>query len=357
MEIQRPMYLSGRVMMEDGSAPPDSVVMELVCGGTPRPQGYTDSRGRFSFTLGQNQSMMGDASYGSASDNPFGGSANTRGSMPGPPGTRGYSERDLMGCELRAVLPGHIAEPVNLSGRRVLDNPDVGTMLMKRIANVSGFTFSATTAGASKDAKKAYEKGLEAVKKKKAAEAQTSFEKAVQLYPKYTIAWYELGKLYEGQQNLQGARRAYEEAINTDAAFVNPYMNMAGISARESKWEEVRDQTGKVLKLNPVDFPVAYFYNAVANYNLRDIDTAESSAREAVRLDTKHRIPKASHLLGIILAQKKDYPAALEHMKGYLMFAPNAADGDQVKKQIAEIERFMGTTSVVQTPQTQPPPK
>src|ERR1022692_4843252 len=45
----RPIFLSGKVMLEDGTPPPESVTIEKVCNGNPRAQGYTDSKGRFSF--------------------------------------------------------------------------------------------------------------------------------------------------------------------------------------------------------------------------------------------------------------------------------------------------------------------
>ena len=40
--------------MDDGTAPPDSVVIERNCNGYARNEGYTDSKGNFSFQLGQN---------------------------------------------------------------------------------------------------------------------------------------------------------------------------------------------------------------------------------------------------------------------------------------------------------------
>src|SRR5262245_19909823 len=71
-EQQRPIFLSGKVMLDDGTPPPDSVVIERVCNGNPRAEAYTDSKGRFSFQLGQNHGMMQDASMSSSRDD-FGG--------------------------------------------------------------------------------------------------------------------------------------------------------------------------------------------------------------------------------------------------------------------------------------------
>src|SRR5438445_8745437 len=62
---QRPIFLSGKVMVDDGT-PGDQAVIERVCNGNPRAEGYADSKGRFSFQLGQNQGVMQDASMSSA---------------------------------------------------------------------------------------------------------------------------------------------------------------------------------------------------------------------------------------------------------------------------------------------------
>ena len=343
-EMQRPIFLSGKVMMEDGTPPPESVVIERVCHGRHMPEGYTDSKGRFSIQLGQNQmAMMADASV-SSDPGGFGGTpgfGNPSAGRGGPMGG-GLTERDLMGCELRASLPGYQSSLVNLSGRRLMDNPDVGTILLKKIGGVQGFTYSATSYMAPKEAKKSFEKGQDQAKKQKWDNALKEYQKAVDLYPKYAVAWYELGSVQLRQKDTEAARTSFSKALEADDKYVNPYLQLALLSAQDQKWQDVADTTDRVIRLNPVSFPHAYFYNSVANYNLQKFDAAEKSAREAVKLDTNHRMPKAEHLLGVLLAMKQDYSGAVQHMRAYLTHAPQANDIDQVKKQLAEIEKFLG---------------
>lgn len=120
MDIQRPIFLTTVVVMDDGNPPPEPVVMMLVCNGQPRPQGYSDMKGRFSVTLGQNNIVMPDASISGPNDT-F-GSNSTRSVQTGPT-SGGMSERQLMGCEFRADLPGFRSDVLQLSGRRLMDNP------------------------------------------------------------------------------------------------------------------------------------------------------------------------------------------------------------------------------------------
>src|SRR5882724_6560187 len=49
--IQRPILLIGKVLMDDGQPPPDSVTVQLVCRTSPRSIAYTDSKGGFSADL------------------------------------------------------------------------------------------------------------------------------------------------------------------------------------------------------------------------------------------------------------------------------------------------------------------
>lgn len=338
MDRTGPVFLSGKVTLEDGTPPPAAVTIERLCnGGSPRPEGYTDSKGRFSFQLGQNIGVLPDASVSSNSDEGFGNTGNAR-TLGGAPGSRGFTERDLMGCELRASLPGFRSQNVSLTGRRFLDNPDVGTIILRRLANVEGLTTSMTTLMAPKDARKAYEKAQGQMKKNKAAEALKELEVAVGAYPKYAIAWNDLGMLYESGGKKDEARAAYMKAIDADAKFVKPYIAVAAMDARENKWEEVAAGTGKIIKMNPYDFPSAYFLGAVAAFNLQKTDEAEKLALDGIKQDVDHRVPKLNHVLGVIQAQKGDFTPAAENMKAYLKFAPKASDADNVRKQLADIE-------------------
>lgn len=356
-DLQRQIFLSGKVMMEDGTPPPEPVRIERVCNGIARPEAYTDSKGRFSFALGQNNLTLMDASDSSVGDPSFG--AGPPG-FPGPSrnpgmGSRGgFGDAGLMGCELRASLPGFRSDVINLSGRRAMDNPDVGVIILRRMAKVEGFTFSATTAFAPKEARKAYEKAREAVRKKKFEEAERELTKAVTVYPKFAVAWYELGLLHQQNNKLEEARKAHNQALEADAKFVSPYVQLARLAAFENKWPEVAQYTSQALKLNPYLSPETYFYSAIAALNLRKLELAEEHAREAAKMDPQHRIPKIHHLLGVILAQRHDLNGAAEQMRLYLKFAPNAADAAMVRTQISELEKMtsaQGAATAAPTPQ------
>jgi Flp pilus assembly protein TadD len=337
-QIQRPIFLSGHVVLNDGTPVTEPLVIERVCGTRTYREGYTDSRGYFSIQLGQNQAVMADASTDTLFSNPLGRS-NSNGGGPFGGGNSDLSQTAMMGCDLRAVMNGYRSDTISLADRRYMDNPEVGALVLHNMTNVKGLTTSATTALAPKDARKSYEKAIEALKHSKPDEAQKELSKAVELYPKFAAAWFELGRVYERRDHIAEARDAYGKAIAADSNFVNPYERVYMLAAKDAQWQDVADTTDRVLRLNPYDFPGAYYMSAVANYQLKHFDVAEKNAREATQLKGVQAEPRANYVLGVILANKGDFAAAAESLRAYLKLDPNGSDKDRVVKMLADVER------------------
>ena len=243
---------------------------------------------------------------------------------------------------LQVNLAGFSSDAINLGTRHALDNPEIGTILLRRRGNVEGLTISATSALAPKNAQKALEKGRADAAKQKWPDAEKEFQKAVTIYPKYAAAWLELGNVQRQQKDNEGARKSYAQALAADSKFVSPYLELASMAAVEQKWQEVVDDTGRLLHLNPVDFPQAWAMNATAYYYLGKKDEAEKSAREGISHDPGHRYPRMNYLLGVVLSQKQEFAAAAENIREYLKYAPNSPDADQIRKQLAEVEKAAG---------------
>ena len=337
-EMRRPIFLAGKVQMADGSPLPEPVMIERVCNGIARAEGYTDTKGRFQFELGRNSAMLADASQSSM--DPFGTFGGSSSGNPGMgPNNQGIRERDLFGCEIRANLPGFRSEVISLTNRRFLDNPDVGIILLQRLGNVEGLTISATTANAPKEAQKLFEKGRKALDKGKADEAVVHLGKAVEMYPKYAIAWNELGRAHEKLQNKDESRKAFEASLAADAKLVQPHEGLYMIAARENRWEDVAKITDTVIKLNPYDFPHAYYFNSLAYLNLQNYAAAEKSCREFLKMDKQRRIPKANYVLGVILANKAEFTEATQILKTYLETATNPRDIEAARNTLAQVEK------------------
>jgi len=328
-------------MMYDGSDLPGPVTIERICSSnSARPEGYTDSKGHFSFNLGQNAGIFADASTSVFADTnqPGGFSSSPSGNSSGG-GFGASQDSAYWDCELRARLPGYRSDTVSLAGRRMLDAPDVGSIILYPIAKIQGLTASATSSQAPKDARKAYEKGLEAVKKNKPDQAEQEFRKAVGIYPRYAAAWLELGKALERRDHKAEAREAYASALAADPKFVYPYQQLYQMALQEQNWQSLIDNTDQLLRLDPFEFPQAYYFNALGHLQLKNYDAAEKSAHQAVEADRRQSNPKTHYLLGAIQIQKQEWTSAAQSFRAYLKAAPNASDKASVEKTLGQLDQ------------------
>jgi tetratricopeptide (TPR) repeat protein len=92
------------------------------------------------------------------------------------------------------------------------------------------------------------------------------------------------------------------------------------------------------LALNPRGTLEIWYYNAWGNFQLKNLDVAETSATKSLAMDPLHVQLATEQLLAVILAQKQDLPGALEHLRDCLTYYPPGPGLDLVKQQIAQIE-------------------
>jgi tetratricopeptide (TPR) repeat protein len=316
----------GKVVLEDGTSPPEPVAIELVCAGAVRPMAFTDSKGKFILDSKQNLKLITLPDFDPDKDMPW----------------ARLIRNDRDSCSCRASLPGYQSDVVPWS-TNAGDNryePFNLVIVLHRGGNVVGTTISLVSLQAPKSARKAFEKGRAALQKQNWKEARKQYQKAVDLYPQYAAAWSGLGAVLERLSDMAGARNAYSRASTADPLYVYPWIQLSGLAAKAENWQELLDTTNQALKLDPLNYPDVYIYNAMARLNLRDFDAAEKSAREGLKLDTERRFPQINHLLGVIMARRGDLPAAIGYMKSYLRLARDANDARIVRNQLAEVEKL-----------------
>lgn len=324
----RPVYVSGNVVIEGAGAPPEPVAIQRLCNGLARRVGYTDSKGRFQLDLGsavEQDSSENDTAGGLQQINKIAG---------------GVTQSRYEGCELVAVLPGFHSSSVTLQGPDDFGEMRVGTLVLKRLSNVEGSTISTTSLAAPKDASQAYEKGRKARSENKLEQAEKELSKAVELYPNYAAAWALLGEIHTVENRLEEAVREYSRATTCDPLFVTPYFGLAIIAVNQQRWQDAANFSGQAIHLNGYAYPTAYFYNAVANFHLKNFEAAERSGRKFQTLDSERRHPDIALLISQILADRQDYAGAVQQLRGYLALAPTAANADQVRAHIARLENL-----------------
>ena len=216
---------------------------------------------------------------------------------------------------------------------------DGAVITLKQIGDPEGSTVSVTALHVPKEAAKAYDKGLAAMTNGKLPDAQKEFERAVALYPEYAQAWSQLAEVLEQEARPKEAADACEHALQADAKYIRPYLQLMRLAVLEKRMEHAAALGERALKLDPVEFPGIYYYDAVANYALKHLEVAERVAREGIELDKDRQYPAAEALLGWVLADKGDARGAIDHLTKYLQLAPKAAAAPAIRERIRELER------------------
>jgi hypothetical protein len=321
----RPLSLSGRVVLEDGTPPPEPAMIEMRCEGQRQPQYYTNKKGNFNFRVGGELSQSLADSQRQTPGQPVGASGSDR------------SHVSLTNCELEASLPGYTSSKIFLGRRSVFEDTDVGTIVLHRLAKGEGSFVSANSMAAPSNAKKAYEKGEKEITKQPPdnEKASKELQKAVELYPQYAAAWNLLGKARLGMKDTAAAHEAYLKAAEADPKFVPPMLSLALMEMQQQRMAESAKWAGQVLKLLP-DLAEANYYNAVANLSLGNAAAAETSIRAVLASPDAQRYPRSHFILGNLLAQKGEAEKAAAEFRAFLEVEPTSRAAEAVKQQLAE---------------------
>lgn len=342
-QMQRPVFLSGKVVLDNGEIPPEPTTIIRVCNGQRYPESYSDRKGNFSFQLGANPGVaLTDASvggYGAGSSAGAFGNSTFGGAFGGGPTMGGDMSVDLTGCDLIAELPGFRSDSLTLGRRRAMDNPDVGVIVLHSLGGPTTSIVSATSLQAPKKAAASYDKALREMTKKsgKPEKAATELEKAVAEYPQYAAAWALLGDTRAKLNDTEGAREAYEKAVEADPDYLRPYPALVQMAVDANDWERTTELSDKMLSINPGITQVR-FYQAVAQFNMGQIDDARSTAMAIQSGPDAERYPKTHQIIGLIYAKQGAFSEAAKEYRTYLKVDPNNVAVEQIKKQLNEWE-------------------
>ncbi|HUA16425.1 MAG TPA: tetratricopeptide repeat protein [Verrucomicrobiae bacterium] len=264
--------------------------------------------------------------------------------LSGALGKQGDSERQmethLEGCLVQGVVPGFHSSTIALTEHNLRDQPDLGTITISRAGRDAATTLSRTTDTASPKAIKSFEKARSRMIERDSDGAEKELEKTVQIDPHFAEAWLQLGKLQEVSEP-QAARESFSKALAADPNYVLPYEQLAVLAAQSSNWQEVLDNTNRVIQLYPEGTPEVWYMNALANYQLGKPDAAEAGAQKSLALDPRHSVLNTEQLLAVILAGKGDFSGALDHLRNSLKYVPPGPNADLLKQQIAQLEQHV----------------
>jgi len=338
LEYQRPVYVTGKVTLDDGTPVPNGVRVELLFNGQVKRQEYTRSDGSFTFDLSSpNRGVYSDASLGGGDDDLLGGSMRGGGVGGSTLSRSGLGRVDLSGFEVRASLPGYSSETVMLQNRSSLDNPDIGTLILRPLSQTKASTISLNSLKAPKEAQKSFESARKSLQKKKPdfEKALKELDKAVQAYPSYAASWQLIGECRQANKNVEGAKEAFQKARAADDHFISPYLSLAALEIESNRWTEAQQITKELLDLNPYVVR-GHFLHAIASFNTGNLDEAVESARTIQKSEEAKNYPLSHYILGFALGTMGDFSSAVSEFQTFLKEQPNSQYAERVKTVLGE---------------------
>jgi len=295
-----PVILHGKVVMEDGSPPPVVVSIERVCSDIAgsMPGVLTDKKGEYIWRMN-------------------------------------IDPLEQRNCVIRATHAGYTSSEVEVSGidttHTTLDLPPI--TIRNAVADPEIINFSDNGIGGR--AKSDYTAARKALDARDLQGAASHMEAVVAAAPKAAQAWHALGVLDESLLKTSEARAAYEHAIAAEPKMLPAYVMLTRLCIKTKDWDCAGKTSDALIKVDTKHlYPEIYLHQAVARYELKDLNGAQESVQEAMRLDSRNARPRAEYVLGRILEAKGDVAGAKQHMAKYLVLQPAPPDVDLVRAHI-----------------------
>src|SRR5579871_4741931 len=298
------LILTGKVTLEDGSPPGKEVPIELDC---------SDKVGGAIVTT---TNRKGEYVWRYESD-----------------------PMTLKRCIIRVAQTGYTSTEVDVSGWNAFHDPHVPTLVMAaRGTNSNIEIFRDTQVPVA--ALRAWNRSLKFVQALDWTAAERELRAAVKASPKFAEGWNALGVVCENEKKPADARDAYRHAIEADPKLLGAYVPLARTDIQSKDWQDAAKTADELIKADTKGrFPEVYLYQAMARFELKDLDGAEASAKEAIAQDKRKQIPRAEFLLGTILEAKHDDAGATEHLTKYVDLDPKAPNAATVRSHILNIGR------------------
>lgn len=142
---------------------------------------------------------------------------------------------------------------------------------------------------------KELEKGSRALASNSLDEARKAFEKAIELYPSYDMAYNNLGVTLIQQGDMEGARAAFEKAVALNGSFARAFINLAKIELGRKDYARAQGFLDKALTSEPLNAQ-AIFLSSQAHFFSDDLDALINDVKRL------HALPHAEYGLAHFLA-------------------------------------------------------
>jgi len=216
-----------------------------------------------------------------------------------------------------------------------------------------GPMISAHQLSAPRKAREEYEKGLALLYGKSDFRgAVTRFERAIKAFPDYFEAYAQQGSAQVGMGDIAAGEQFMRKSIEMSAGkYPEAFHMLAALLNNVERYSEAETIARQGVAADPYSWR-GHHELARALVGLKQPDEAEKAAIQS--RDFKPDNPPVYLLLANAHIQKRDYPALLKDLDGYLKLVPAGPEADQARKtrdQLQEALKKQGEQSSAQPPQ------
>ena len=187
-----------------------------------------------------------------------------------------------------------------------------------------------------KEALKHYDKGLEFFRLGKTDNALVEFKQAVSIYPKFTEAFVEIGKVNIKLAKFDNAVEAFRSAVNLDQKNFEAKLGY-GISLLEKKeLNNAETQLKDSININSKSV-FSHYYLALVLINKKNFDNAQREFELTKQLKEDNTLPLVHYYLGGIYWSKKQYKKSADELEKYLKISPDANDSARIRQTITDL--------------------
>jgi len=195
---------------------------------------------------------------------------------------------------------------------------------------------NAELAAAPEQAQELFRKAGESIKAGDGRSAIESLKLAVEQYPKFSLAYVEMGIQYIRLSDLDNAASAFRTALEITPDKFEARMNLGVVYHAQRKYAEAENELKTAAKLTEPAAGLRY-YLGMSLANLGKFDEAETELLAAIKLGGPE-MKEAHRVLSIIYGARGDNKKSLKELEAYVKLAPDAADIEQLKARINQLK-------------------
>ena len=195
----------------------------------------------------------------------------------------------------------------------------------------------AALAAVPKPAADLYEKALESERAGDTSTALEQLQRAVALYPEFSLALNEIGNIYQRLGQLDKALEAFARAVKLAPQVFELRLNYGIVLMRNRQFAEAEVELRQATELKDAS-TVAHLYRGKALIQLRKYPEAEKELQQVIKLGGDD-VAMAYRFLGALYNERGENKLAIEALEKYLSLSPKAKDADSVRDIINQLRR------------------